>query len=463
LVEFSMNRFQCKPYAIDADRSSGVKSAELPDFDNGSVGAWLMMALPLPLTCEWRPSGAQAGEVMMKPSDVMKGAPPSAEALVTRFNWRKYPYSQWSFRNVRQVLPTADIRRGATLAPMTAAFRDLGALGFSYDGTPTTVAETLKQTYADGLLVMHRGQIVTEWYGEGMTPHTPHLVCSVSKSICGTLGGVLVERGLLDVDKPVTDYVPEAASSVYGGCTVRNLLDMTVAITFDEDYDDPDGDVVKYRLCNGWDVLPNGTAQGDQRSFLTTLRPNGAPHGKVFHYVSTNTDMLGWVYERACGKPYAQILSEYVWAPMGAQDDAYITLDTHGASRSAGGICATLRDLGRFGEMIRKRGLAGGAQVVPGWWIDDIHHNGDLQAFADGDLAFVFPGGRYRSCWYSVDIARNDLAAVGIHGQWILIDPTTDTVIVKVASQPNPMDIPIDYRWLAAFRAIGAYLSDTLD
>ncbi len=81
---------------------------------------------------------------------------------------------------------------------------------------------------------------------------------------------------------------------------------------------------------------------------------------RCFHYVSTNTDVLGWVYEKACGKPYAQILSEYIWAPMGAEDDAYITLDTHGAARAAGGICATVRDLARFGEMIRNRGLANG-------------------------------------------------------------------------------------------------------
>jgi CubicO group peptidase (beta-lactamase class C family) len=395
----------------------------------------------------------------MKPSDVMKGAPPSAEALVTRFNWRQYPHSQWSFRNTRQVLPTADIRRSATPSALSSAVRDFGAVSFTASGKSTTLAETLAETYTDGLLIMQRGQIVGEWYGEGMTPHTPHLVCSVSKSICGTLGGVLVERGLLDPDKPITHYVPEVASSVYGACTVRNLLDMTVAIKFDEDYDDPEGDVVKYRLCNGWDVLPNGTAQGDQRSFLATLRPNGGPHGKVFHYVSTNTDVLGWVYEKACGKPYAQILSDYIWAPMGAEDDAYITLDTHGASRSAGGICATLRDLARFGEMIRNRGIANGAQVVPGSWIDDIHHNGDRQAWTDGDLAFIFPEGRYRSCWYTVDPARLTLAAVGIHGQWIYIDPTRDMVVVKVASQPKAMDIEdMDRRWLAAFDAIGEAL-----
>jgi CubicO group peptidase (beta-lactamase class C family) len=396
----------------------------------------------------------------MKPGEIMKGAPPSAEGQVTRSNWRTYPYIQWSFRNVRQLLPTAEIRRAATPSVLHTAIRDLSTVQFvDPAGGETTLAETLKTTFADGLLVMHRGQVVTEWYGDGMTPHSPHLLCSVSKSIAGTLGGVLVERGLFDVDAPVVSYVPEIAQSAYGGCSVRDLLDMTVAVDFDEDYDDADGDVARYRLASGWDVLPNGASQSDQRSFLTTLKPTGKPHSVRFDYVSTNTEVLGWVYERVCGKPYAQILSELIWAPMGAEEDAYITVDSKGSARVAGGICATVRDLARFGEMIRLRGLANGIQVVPGRWIDDIHHNGNLQAFADGNLAEVFPGGRYRSKWYNISPARGDLAAVGIHGQWIYVDPAADMVAVKVASQPKPMDVPIDYRWLAAFRAIADRLS----
>ena len=188
-------------------------------------------------------------------------------------------------------------------------------------------------------------------------------------------------------------------------------------------------------------------------------RASGKPHGKVFHYVSPNTDVLGWVYERACGAPYARILSEYLWQPMGAAEDASMTLDASGAARVAGGISATARDLARFGEMIRCRGVANGRQVVPGWWIDDIHANGDSKAWSDGDLADIFPGGRYRSKWYTIDPARCDLAAIGIHGQWIYVDTLTDTVIVKLATQPKAMDIPLDHRWLAAFRAIAALLA----
>jgi CubicO group peptidase (beta-lactamase class C family) len=270
----------------------------------------------------------------------------------------------------------------------------------------------------------------------------------------------LVERGLLDPDAPVSRYVPELVASGYGECMVRDLLDMTAAIAFEENYEDKHGDVARYRLSYGWDVSPNGAAQGDQRSFLTTVRATGKPNGNAFHYASPNTDLLGWVYEKACGRPFAQILSELIWAPMGAEGDAYVTVDSHGAARAAGGICATLRDLGRFGEMIRLRGLANGLQVVPGWWIDDMQRNGNLHAFAVGNLASVFPGGRYRSQWYNLDPTRGNLAAVGIHGQWIYIDPCADLVIVKLASQPKPMDVvAMDYRWMAAFRAIADHLS----
>ena len=395
----------------------------------------------------------------MRPTEIMRGSPPAPEAQVTRANWRTFPAIRWGFHHVRELLPTAEIRRSVRPTPLPEAPSDFAKLAFTApDGTPTTIAATLHDTFADALLIMHRGTLVHEWYGEGLTPTTPHLICSISKSMAGTLGGILVARGLLDPQAKVTTYLPELEASVYGGCIVRNLLDMTVAVAFEENYEDPAGDVARYRYASGWDVPPPGIPGGDQRGFLKTARASGKPHGKVFHYVSPNTDVLGWVYERACGQPYARILSEFLWQPMGAEDDASITLDNHGAARVAGGVSVTARDLARFGEMIRCRGVANGQQVVPGWWIDDIHLNGDPVAWSDGDLADIFPGGRYRSKWYTIDQARNDLAGIGIHGQWLYIDNDTDTVIVKLATQPKAMDIPLDHRWLAAFRGITARL-----
>jgi CubicO group peptidase (beta-lactamase class C family) len=230
----------------------------------------------------------------------MRGSPPAPERQVTRANWRSFPAIRWGFTHVREVLPTAEVRRSAQPTPIASAPRDLARLSFAMpDGKPTTVEATLHETFGDALLVMHRGTLIYEWYGDGMTVTTPHLICSISKSIAGTLGGVLAARGLVDPEARVVQYIPELEASVYGTCTVRDLLDMAVAVNFEEDYENPAGDVARYRFSSGWDVAPPGVAAGDQRTYLATLRPTGKPHGKVFHYVSPNTEVLGWVYERA--------------------------------------------------------------------------------------------------------------------------------------------------------------------
>jgi hypothetical protein len=287
-----------------------------------------------------------------------------------------------------------------------------------------------------------------------MSGATPHIVFSVSKSICGTLGGILAERGLLDPDDRVIDYIPELASSVYTGCTIRHLLDMAVGIAFNEDYEDPKADVVRYRQAAGWDPLPAGQAPIDLRSFLAMQKPDGQKHGELFHYVSTNTDVLGWVYERACHQAYSEILAQYLWAPLGAEHDAYITVDAQGAMRAAGGVCVAPRDLARFGEMIRRRGVVDGRQVVPGAWIDDINERGDPEAWARAEFAELFPQASYRSQWYRVDRDHGVLIAFGIHGQFIYIHPEAELVIIRMASEATPVDPDRVRGWRRGFDAI---------
>jgi CubicO group peptidase (beta-lactamase class C family) len=386
---------------------------------------------------------------------LMDDFPPAPERLVTLANWRKVPFSAWGFRNVRRLIPTANIAASGHPAALEMSLEDIGHVGFSgHDGNPTTVSQALPATDTDAFIVLRRGRIAAEWYGNGMSAAVPHIAFSVSKSICGTLGGILAERGLLDPDHRVVDYVPELGASVYAGCTIRHLLDMAVGIAFNEDYEDPRGDVVRYRHAAGWDPLPAGEAPVDLRSFLGQQKPDGRKHGELFHYVSTNTDVLGWVYERACDQPYAEITSQYLWAPLGAEHDAYITVDARDAMRAAGGICVTPRDLARFGEMIRRRGIADGQQVVPGGWIDDINTRGDPEAWAASELADLFPQASYRSQWYRVDRAKAVLCAFGIHGQWIYIHPQAELVIVRMASEATPLDPDRVRGWRRGFDAI---------
>ncbi|HEX9471978.1 MAG TPA: serine hydrolase [Bradyrhizobium sp.] len=393
------------------------------------------------------------------PTDQLMGDfPPAPDRLVDLSNWRKAPFSSWGFRNVRRLIPTAEIAASKHPTTLELSLEEIGHIGFAgHDGRPTTLSQALRATNTDAFVALRRGRIAMEWYGGGMSATTPHIVFSVSKSICGALGGILADRGLLDPDDRVIDYIPELESSVYAGCTIRHLLDMAVGIAFNEDYEDPKGDVARYRQAAGWDPSPPGEAPVDLRSFLALQKPDGQKHGELFHYVSTNTDVLGWVYERACDQPYADIVSEYLWAPLGAEHHAYITVDARDAMRAAGGICVTPRDLARFGEMIRRRGVADGRQVVPGAWIDDINESGDPEAWARSELADLFPQASYRSKWYRIDRPKNVLCAFGVHGQWIYIHPEAELVIIRMASEATPLDPDRVRGWRRGFDAIAEY------
>ncbi|OWJ67237.1 serine hydrolase domain-containing protein [Inquilinus limosus] len=377
------------------------------------------------------------------------GAAPEA----TLANWRQAPYSRWGFQNVRRLVPAAEIPRGE----FAACFRSGPGLDLDRIAVPgqgVSVAGLLAGSDTDGFLVLHRGAMVAEHYGHGQGPKTQHIVFSISKSITGLVAGILAGRGQLDPEAPVTAYVPEAAGSAYDGATVRHVLDMTVGIRFVEDYVDPAGDVARYRVAMGWNPPSAVARDNDLHGFIARLPADGSRHGETFHYVSPNSDMLGWICERASGMRFAPLMTELLWRPMWAEADAYITLDGRGAARTAGGIGMTLRDLARIGELVRRDGRVGGTQVVPQGWIDDILDNGDPQAWARGDLADLAPQGRYRSQWYVPGPGRDVVCGIGIHGQWIYVDRAAELVIAKMSSQPAAVDDALDHRLLAGFRAV---------
>ncbi|HET6161954.1 MAG TPA: serine hydrolase [Dongiaceae bacterium] len=380
-------------------------------------------------------------------------------STVTLANWRLSPWNRWAFHHVSDILPVARI--AASPAPDSSLSRapyDLGGLSFEdADGQAWTIAELLPRTETDGFLVLQDGRIILEWYGNDLIATTPHIIFSISKSVTAILAGILAERGKLDPEAPVTRYVPEAAGSAYGDCSVRHVLDMTVNIVFEEGYLDATGAFARYRVATGWNPVSDPAMDSDLHSFLVTLPRGAGRHGERFHYVSPNSDMLGWIVERAAGASYAQLLSELIWKPMGAVTDAYVTIDRLGAARTAGGVCTSLHDLARFGEMMRNRGRAADRQVVPATWIDDILCNGDPAAWARGTMAQLLPHGRYRSKWYITGNDHGAYCAIGIHGQWLYVDPRAQLVIAKLSSQTLPVDDDIDRLLLKAFAAIGRH------
>jgi CubicO group peptidase (beta-lactamase class C family) len=375
---------------------------------------------------------------------LMRGFPPAPSGQVTLANWRTSPFAHWAFHHVREIVPSADIPNDPrTALEFPSAPLDIGMLRIDRDGQPAlSLDEFLDETEADGLVIVHRGQIVFERYANGMTAESPHILMSVSKSLLGLVVGVLADRGDVEVDRPVTDVIPEVAGTAYQGATIRHLLDMRAGVAFDEDYLATSGPIVAYRKAASWNPLQSGDIPTDLRSFYREMTKSAGPHGGLFNYVSPNTDLLGWVIERATGERYADLLSQLLWKPMGAARSAYITVDRLGAPRCAGGVCATVRDLARVGQLIVEGGTRGGRRIVPEGWIADIERNGDPAAWAAGSFSSYYPGLplRYRSQWYVLAGGAPMVFGLGIHGQNLFVDRRRRIVIAKVSSQALPLD-----------------------
>lgn len=378
----------------------------------------------------------------------------SALPTATLENWRQHPYSVWGFTHVDSLIPVVPV----PTAPPPSMLRpgkplDLSRLAIVWAGSRRSAEAALEETYTDGFLILKDGEVVAERL-INQTADARHIVFSVSKSITAALAGILVKDGKLAPEAPVSRYVPEVEGSAYADATVRHVLDMAVSIRFVEDYLDPQGDVARYRAAMGWNP-PGAIASVDGiNAFVTSLPKAEHPHGHRFHYVSPNTDLLGWIIERAADESFASLLSRLIWKPMGMAQDAFITVDRHGASRTAGGLCVSLGDLARFGEMMRLKGRFNGQRIVPEEWISDILHKGDPAQWSRGEMVNLFPDGRYRSKWYVPEASSNVLCAIGIHGQWIYIDHDAGMVAVKMSSQPVPADEALDNLTYAMFQAI---------
>ena len=376
--------------------------------------------------------------------ELMKGFPPPAALQVTLANWRKPPFNKWSFQHVQEIIPTADIPNDPDNVRKLASAPRNGFAGLSIktEGGACGLETFLRATDTDGLLIMRGGRILYEFYDNSMGPDTPHIFMSVSKSVLGLLAGILADRGMLDLDQLITHWIPEVTATAYAGATVRDLLDMRAGIFFDEDYLATSGPIIEYRKAQNWDPLAPGEQPSDLRSFFRSLIKKDGAHKGRFHYVSPNTDLLGWLIERATGKRYADLVSDMLWKPIGAGRSAYITVDRLGAPRCAGGFCGTTHDLARLGLVIAEGGRYGGKEVVPSWWIDDIINAGDTRAWDDGDFVKYFPRMpiHYRSKWYVLRGEAPIMFGVGVFGQNVFIDRKNQIVIAKFSSQTMPMD-----------------------
>ncbi|MGB5937436.1 MAG: serine hydrolase [Ornithinimicrobium sp.] len=385
---------------------------------------------------------------------------PQSQPLVTIDNWQEWPTLHRSFQHMREVMPSHIIGAGAP-THLPAAHTDLSAVRIDKHEIDT-VGDLLENTHTNGFLVMHRGQVLTECYPGGMEPTQKHLVMSMSKSIVSCVTATLVRDGVLLPDKEASRYVPELAHSGFAGATVRDLLDMRSGIRFRETYLDPESEVRVMERSMGWAPRREEDPVGMYPFILTCEQER--PHGDKFEYRSIETDVLGWVCERATGTRMADLVAERVWRPIGAEHDAEFSVDPLGSAIHDGGISATLRDLARFGHMLLNDGKVGEHDVAPAWWFEDtVNPPADVRdTFAASDNEPYLPGGWYRNQFWCIPGDNGPIMmALGIHGQMTFIEQSSQLVGVKLSTWPTPQDASKLLPTIDGFRAIGRAVKST--
>jgi hypothetical protein len=396
----------------------------------------------------------------------MQGSPPP-EAKRIRFQddrFLQFPQIRWTLSHMRELAPTARVWRGAG-APSDLGVAPQGleasidALTFSdMRGQKLSWAQSLQRTYADGIVVLHRGRRIYERYFGALQPQRPHACFSITKSYAATLAATLLHERVLDESKAVSHYLPEMSRTAYEDATLRQVLDMQVGVEYSEAYADPKAHIWDYGRAGG--LRPRGpdySGPGNFYEYLRTLRQEGA-HGTAFAYKTINTEVLCWVMKRVTGIALEDMLSERIWSKIGCEEDGYLSVDTIGVAMGGGGLSATLRDLCRFGELMRCEGAWRGQQVLPPEVIADIRRGADPERFTPAGYTLL-PGYSYRNMWWVSHNALGVFEGRGIHGQRLYIAPKAELVIARFCSHPVASSAANDPITQPAFAAMSQLLT----
>ncbi|MGH3661714.1 MAG: serine hydrolase domain-containing protein [Micromonosporaceae bacterium] len=371
----------------------------------------------------------------------------SAQRAVTLHNWMRWPYNRTGFQRVRELIPTAGIDTGGAAPWPLQGLTGTGpgpALASRPLAAGGTLRDLLGDTHTDAFLVLHRGRAVHEEYRHGMGPRIPHLCMSVSKSITATAVGGVIGAGLLSPSDLVTDVVPAFRGTGMDGATVRHVLDMRTGTG--EQITTLDLQRAYYATVLWAPAAPDRGDPGENsRSHFWRMR-RVRPHGGEFEYRSTLTCVLALLAERATGLRLPDLVSRYLWQPLGAERDAEITVDRDGHALADIGVSCTTRDLARIGEMLRCGGArSDGARVVPAAWVTDtVTPDPDQVAAFTTHGAFYLPAptAYYRNQWWVMRARAAEHGAIylglGIHGQMLLVHEDAEVVVSTFSSWPEP-------------------------
>jgi len=299
---------------------------------------------------------------------------------------------------------------------------------FEANGQTFNTMKYLDDSFTQGFLVIQDDTIVYENYWRGMEEGTRHISWSMAKSVISALLGIAQAEGKMgSVEKPVDEYLPEMKGTGYEGVSVKDVLQMSSGVKFNEDYADPKSDIQRWFKT---------FALGESQDMFARTMVNEKEPGTYNHYVSINTHVLGMILKRTTGKTVAQYFKEKIWEPIGAEYGAYWLIDEEGMEMALGGLNATLRDYAKVGKLFLQKGNWEGQQLVPEAWVAESQAM-DAEHLTPQSNNSLHPDVGYGYQWWIPDGNDGELWARGVFNQYIYINPTTNTVIVKLSANQH--------------------------
>ncbi len=355
-----------------------------------------------------------------------------------------------NFRSMHHFFPTKRVEKAHQ--PFTFEHCDYRLpTEFHYKGEPLNTRQFIEDTGTTGLLVLHDDHILWEEYRLGQTPETTSISWSVAKSIVSALFGIALHEGHIDsIEQTVTDYVPELKGSGYDNVRIKDVLQMSSGVKFNEDYANFYSDINRFGRHLALGTSLDGFAAG--------LVREQAP-GHYHHYVSIDTQVLGMILVRATGISLSDYLQSRIWKKIGTEADALWITDDKGMELALGGLNITLRDYARVGRLYLNQGNWNGEQIIPAHWIRDSV-TPDAPHLQPGQHPLSTSQMGYGYQWWIPETPLGDYLAMGIYNQFIYINPATDLVIVKTSANHHyTEDTNIsEYQSVALFQTIATQL-----
>ncbi|MGV8963139.1 MAG: serine hydrolase domain-containing protein [Candidatus Saccharimonadaceae bacterium] len=302
---------------------------------------------------------------------------------------------------------------------------------FVHNGSIYNTLQYIDSSYTQGFLFIQNDTIQYENYWRGQKEDLQHISWSVAKSYISALFGIAMEEGFIkSIDQTVDEYLPELKGSGYEGVKIKDVLQMSSGIKFDETYSDSQSDIQQY-----WSGFVAGKSQDE---FATTLINDRTP-GTYNKYVSIDTHVLGMIIVRATNKSLTDYLQEKIWEPLGCEFNAYWLADGKGMEMANGGLNACLRDFAKLGRLYLNKGNWDGKQIVPKPWVEasisskEEHLQPESENSSDSGMGYGYQ-------WWIPEGEEGEFMAIGVFNQHIYINPTTNTIIVKNSANKNYYD-----------------------